>query len=330
MTRAQRPAQRSQFALTLAGLTSALMLGACSQAAELLPSAKFLTAEAEAPPVSAESGQSELQKATVYWGQEYAKRPSDLNNALSYARNLKALGEKQKALAVLQEASSIHNTNAELAGDYGRLALELGQINVADRLLAVADSSNKTDWRIVSARGTVLAKQGQYKQAIPFYERALSLSSNQPSVLNNLAMAHAMNGEPAKAEELLRQATTETGATPKVSQNLALVLGLQGRYDEAKTFAVTGAGAEAVRADADLLRTMVKASPQLASAAAIPAFTTHVARAQMPAADAASALRPPVVETASGASDETLIAKTASAAMDQTAGGGMTLKGSSR
>ena len=330
MTRAQRPALRSQFALTLAGLTSALMLGACSQTTALLPSAKFLTAEAEAPPASAEGGQSELQKATIYWGQEYAKRPSDLNNALSYARNLKALGEKQKAMAVLQEASSIHNTNTELAGEYGRLALELGQINVADRLLAVADSSDKPDWRIVSARGTVLAKQGQYKQAIPFYERALSLSNEQPSVLNNLAMAHAMNGEPAKAEELLRKATTETGATPKVSQNLALVLGLQGRYDEAKTFAVTGAGAEAVRADADLLRTMVKASPQLASAAAIPAFTTHVARAQMPAADAARALRPPVVETASGASDETLIAKTASAAIDQTAGGGMTLKGSSR
>ena len=102
-------------------------------------------------------------------------------------------------------------------------------------MLEIADDPAKPDWKIISARGTVLSKQGQYKQAIPFYERASPLSQNQRSVLNNLAMAHAMSGDPKKAEELLRQAaSTPSGNTAKVKQNLALVLGLQGRYDEAK------------------------------------------------------------------------------------------------
>ena len=43
----------------------------------------------------------------------------------AYAQNLKVIGKKREALAVLQQASLIHGTNRELAADYGRLALEL-------------------------------------------------------------------------------------------------------------------------------------------------------------------------------------------------------------
>ncbi len=342
MISAARPARRLNLTRSLAALTSALMVGACSQTAELLPSANFLSdTEQVADSDVGVAGESDLQKATIYWGRQYAKRPSDVNNGLNYARNLKAMGEKQKALTVLQETSSIHNGNTELAGEYGRLALELDQVNVAEKLLAIADNPTKPDWRIVSARGTVLAKQGKYKESVAFYERALQLSNNQSSVLNNLAMAHAMNGEPAKAEALLRQATAETGAAPKVSQNLALVLGLQGRYDEAKTYAVTASGAEAVKSDTDLLRTLVKAPAQPMSPAAIPAFATHTSPTSSRAAVAKvtataqpetlppiiqpqpMALRPPLVDTVSSRSTTPLIAKTADTS-------GVGLRGSSR
>ena len=108
---------------------------------------------------------------------------------------------------------------------------------MAGQLLAAADDPTRPDWRVVSARGTVWAKQGKYSNAIPFYERALSLSPNNPTVMNNLAMAHAMMGDPKKAEEILRQALATPGATPKMRENLALVLGLQGRYDESRSVA---------------------------------------------------------------------------------------------
>jgi Flp pilus assembly protein TadD len=262
----------------VATLTAALMLGACSQSAKLLDSAS-LSAPSETASTEVDSaGGDELQKATLYWGQEYAKRPNDLKTALNYARNLKAMGEKQKALSVLQQISVLHDGDQELAGEYGRLALELDQVGAASRLLAVADNPGKPDWKVISARGTVFAKQGDYKQAISAYERALALSNNQPSVLNNLAMAHAMSGNPVKAEELLRQASAVDGATPKVQQNLALVLGLQGRYEEAKTavaFAPSSAS-DAVKSDTDLLRRVVKVE---AKAGATPFATTTVVAA---------------------------------------------------
>ena len=117
------------------------------------------------------------------------------------------------------------------------MALDLDQVGAANQLLAVADDPTKPDWRVISARGTVMAKQGKYSDAIPFYERALTLSQNNPTVLNNLAMAYAMMGDAKKAEEILRQAVTTEGAAPKVRENLALVLGLQGRYDESRSVA---------------------------------------------------------------------------------------------
>src|SRR6185295_3391377 len=154
--------------------------------------------------------------------------------------------------------SLVHGNNRELAGEYGRLALDLNQVGVANQLLAIADDPTKPDWHVISARGTVLAKQGKYSDAVPYYERALTLSQNNPTVMNNLAMAHAMMGDPKKAEEILRQAVTEDGATPRVRENLAIVLGLQGRYDESKAVAAGVLNSDAASANTTYLKQMVK------------------------------------------------------------------------
>jgi Flp pilus assembly protein TadD len=288
----------------MASLTATLLLGACAETADLLPKANASLAQnsddgsADKPEVP----QNELQKATTYWGQEYAKRTSELKPALNYARNLKALGEKNKALAVLQQAASLHDSDPELAGEYGRLALELDQVNVAGRMLQIADDPSKPDWKVINARGTVLAKQGQYKDAIPYYERALTLAQNQPSVLNNLAMAYAMSGDAKKAEDLLRQASAgSTGENAsKVKQNLALVLGLEGRYDEAKAVTAGTSSAAAVAENVDMVRRIVKLEPKVAPAAvaAAPDFKTKVTRAiataeTTPVTDPGDAFVPP-------------------------------------
>ena len=193
---------------TLASLTASLLLGACSLSSDLLPNIAMKPLETGTSETASASPQTELQKATEYWRKEYAKKPTELQPALNYARDLKAMGEKEKAFAVLQQASLVHGNNRELAGEYGRLALDLNQVGVANQLLAIADDPTKPDWHVISARGTVLAKQGKYSDAVPYYERALTLSQNNPTVMNNLAMAYAMMGDPKKAEGILRQAVT--------------------------------------------------------------------------------------------------------------------------
>jgi Flp pilus assembly protein TadD len=56
-------------------------------------------------------------------------------------------------------------------------------------------------------------------------------------VLNNLALSYALDGKAAEAEKLLRKAQRSAGKTPQVQQNLALVVGLAGKYDEARALA---------------------------------------------------------------------------------------------
>src|SRR5262245_25147841 len=171
-----------------------LAASACSQLGTAQLDLDTAAAKGGADKTAATGASSELAKATEYWGKEFAKQPRDAKAALNYARNLKAMGEKRQALVVLQHASLFHAQDRDINSEYGRLALEFDQVSTAEKLLAHADDPTNPDWRVVSARGTVLAKQGKYREAIPFYERALKLSPDQPSVLNNLALAHVMEG----------------------------------------------------------------------------------------------------------------------------------------
>lgn len=277
----------------LTALTASLLLGACAQVGGGDEAGLFAALAPEASQPAPSAAPTTPQEATEYWGKIYAKNPRDLEAALSYAQNLKVLGRKREALAVLQQASIIHSTDRRLAADYGRLALDLDQIGVAKKLLELADDPGQPDWRIVLARGTALAKEGSYREAITFYERAQALNPGHPSVLNNLALAYTMSGEPERGEKLLRQANASGTDNAKVRQNLALVLGLQGKYDEATKMASVDLAPGEAQANTALLRKMVKldAKPMTPAAGAwAPAVaqTGEAARAQPVKAAAAT------------------------------------------
>lgn len=256
----------------IAAIAASLMVSACAQMGD--PGAA-LTAKSDAqPPQGAQDGAQSLAQATAYWGKKFAEDPRDLKAGLAYAKNLKAMGEKRKAMAVLQQLASTNGQNRELASEYGRLALDLDQVRVAEGLLQAADDPSNPDWRVIAARGTIHAKKGEYRQAIPYYERALTLAPEHPSLLNNLALAHAMNGEATKAEPLLRRAAETGTPNPKVRQNLALVVGLQGRYDESRQIGAQDQPPQVAAADTQTIRQLVRLEPQQAPA---PAPTAQVA-----------------------------------------------------
>jgi Flp pilus assembly protein TadD len=275
---------RPRGAGTLAALGASLLLSACASTSDLLPSSPYLASNDAKTDAAAQDPAEELRKATEYWGKEYKGKPENKAAAISYAKNLKAMGDKRMALTVLQDAATYHSKDPELLGELGRLALEFDQLSLAQRALEAADVPDKPDWKVISARGTVLAKQGQHKAAIPFFERALALAPNQPSVLNNLAMANAMSGDAAKAEEILRTAAAKSDAPAKINQNLALVLGLQGKYEESKIAGSAGGSSQVASENTDYLRRMVRLEPK-ASPALIPAqpvAATAVATAPLP------------------------------------------------
>jgi Flp pilus assembly protein TadD len=220
-----------RFAMTAAALSLSVMLGACSQGSGLnlgLGSDQPKTADIATASATL-STEAELAKATTYWGEQHQKHPNDPKAAVNYARNLKAMGRKPNALSALQTTYAYASNDKELLSEYGRLALDLGQVSTAEKLLMQAEDPAKPDWRLISARGTVLAKQGRFSESIPFFEKALALAPEQPSLMNNLAMAYTMNGEAARGEALLRRAADSGINDVRVQKNLELVMGLQGK-----------------------------------------------------------------------------------------------------
>lgn len=246
--RASRPGP-GVFAIVTAGL----LAGACANTGPNLLQTAMAPAGSGA---TSAAPQTELAKATEYWQKRHQKKPHDLKAALSYARNLKAGGNKKAAMDVLHQASLFHGQDKELASEYGRLALELGNAPLAKRLLAAADDPARRDWKTVAARGVALAKSGDYDGAIPLLKQAQALAPDKLSIANNLAMAYVATGDLTRAETLLRDIALRPDATRRMRQNLSLVLGLQGRYTEAKAIAAEDAPSERAYSQVEQMKTL--------------------------------------------------------------------------
>lgn len=284
-----------------------LAMGACSGSLgdgplDMLASSEGShPANADAP---AAPPQSDLQKATEYWAKEYAKAPQKAENAVAYAKNLKAMGRKSEAFSILQQAATLNNSSKPLAAEYGRLALEFDQTTLAAQLLEFADDPMRPDWRVISARGAALAKLGKYKDAVQHLERAQLLAPAQASVQNNLALAYAMSGEPHKAEDLLRKAVAADAGNAKTRQNLALVLGLQGKYDEATQVGATAVSADIARENTALVRQIVRLDPKVSAPAPTSVAQSPVQAPVVPvaAAGSAPAFKPAAIDNTSSGS----------------------------
>lgn len=229
-------------------------LGKKQTAKNLVPAPNF----SQKSPKQALKPNNPLHIATTYWATEYQKNPSNPKAALAYAKNLKAIGAKDRAITILAQAHQQHPSNTEIASTYGRLVLEKGQTQLALRVLKKAEKPRgKTDWRVLSARGTAHAKLGEHAVAQQYFSAALRKKPNTPSLLNNLALSYAMSGNAEKAEPLLRRAIKNGHDTPRVRQNLALVLGLQKKFSEAKQLASVDLSTDRAEANMAYLRSMV-------------------------------------------------------------------------
>jgi Flp pilus assembly protein TadD len=168
------------------------------------------------------------------WGPRFEANPADPVAALQYARGLRALDQKAQAVAVLQQAAIRSPKNPELLAAYGKALAEVGRYKEASEVLSKAHTPERPDWRILSVQGTVADQTGDHDLAQNYYETALKLAPEEPSVLSNLGLSYALSKRLPEAEKTLRQAADNPKADARVHQNLALVLSLQGKFPEAE------------------------------------------------------------------------------------------------
>jgi len=166
--------------------------------------------------------------------ERFNANPDDGRAAVAYARALRANDQISQASAVLQQAALRNPKDTFLLGAYGKSLVELGRYREAIDVLANAHSPAAPDWRILSAQGSASAQLGDQVRAQGFYEAALKIRPNEPSLLSNLGLSYALSRNLDQAEQTLRLAADQPGADARVRANLALVLGLKGRTADAE------------------------------------------------------------------------------------------------
>jgi Flp pilus assembly protein TadD len=204
----------------------AVGLGGCQTMSDITGS---ITSKSETSP------ESDPQRAVEVYGERFRANPKDADAALAYGQALRATGQRAQAAAVLEQANITHPGNKALLAGYGRALADNGNFQQAFDVLARAHSPDNPDWRILSVQGTCLDQLGRHEEARRYYDSALKISPDEPSVLSNLGLSYVLSKDLPKAEEILRQAYASTRADARVRQNLGLVVGLQGRFAEAES-----------------------------------------------------------------------------------------------
>ena len=123
-----------------------------------------------------------------------------------------------------------------MLGAYGKALADAGRLKEASTVLANAHTPERPNWSILSAQGSVADQLGDHKQAQNYYEAAIRMRPDEPSVMSNLGLSYALNKQLPQAEETLRDAANNPKADMRIRQNLALVLALEGKFGEAENW----------------------------------------------------------------------------------------------
>jgi Flp pilus assembly protein TadD len=209
------------------------------------------------PMVPSERSDADWRHDVDLYGQKYKANPANVGVALHYAKALRVIGERAQAVAVLERISIANPHNKEVLGAYGRALADAGNYNQALEVLERAHTPDQPDWHILSAQGAILDQMGRHADAQRYYETALKIAPNEPTVLSNLGLSYALAKDLPRAEATLRQAASRTSVDPRVRQNLALIVGLQGRFAEAEAIARADLPPNEAAANVEYLKQML-------------------------------------------------------------------------
>ena len=117
-----------------------------------------------------------------------------------HGKTTDALNLMQQAIADSDEANLSGENVAWYHFQLGELYFNTGQLQKADAQYAVALKAFDNYYLALAGRGKVRAAQGNYKEAITFYEKAVSIIP-QPDLLAALGDLYALTGHSVKAKQ---------------------------------------------------------------------------------------------------------------------------------
>lgn len=209
--------------LMLTGV-AALALSACAS------NRTSVSASADYSGLTAAQGQHSVAELMA----RYKANPRDKGLAIHYAAALRAVGQSQQAVSVLEISLSQNPRDPDIAVAYAKALTADGRFDQALQVLDNVIRPEAPDWNALLVKGAALDQLGRNGEARGLYAQALVLAPQEASIEANMGLSYAMTNELPKAEQHLRRAVQMRGANSRIRQNLALIVGLQGRFTEAR------------------------------------------------------------------------------------------------
>jgi Flp pilus assembly protein TadD len=236
---------KASRALLLAG-TAAIAISACAANRASGPSPDFTGLS-----------RMEIQTNLAELTGRYRSNPRDRGVTIAYAAALRAAGQSQQAVSVLETAMAQTPNDAQIQVAYAKALTADGRFSQALAVIDDAIVPEAPDWNALLVKGAILDQLGRNQEARIIYGQATTIAPNEASVAANLGLSYAMTNDLEAAEAHLRRAVAMRGATSQIRQNLALVLGVQGRFEEARAIYTAELPPDQVEANMTYVRALL-------------------------------------------------------------------------
>lgn len=228
-----------------------LALGGCQGVGDMTAS---ISGQTIAPLPTDEQG---LRAYADRWERIYGANPGEKYASINYARALRALSRYKEAEAVMQHAAVKTPKDFEVLGEYGKALADNGELQQSRDVLSRSYPADRPNWDFLSVQGSVSDRLDDHLRAQQYYNEALKIQPDEPSVLSNLGLSYALSKQLDLADETLRHAAALPRADARVRQNFALVLALEGKFSEADAISRRDMAPDEAARNVEAIRDMI-------------------------------------------------------------------------
>jgi len=230
----------------LLGAITSVVLSACAINRSSAPIADYSS-------LSRPEAQNNLSRLSA----RFEANRKDKIAAINFAAALRAAGQSKQAVAVLEVTLASYKNDPDVDVAYAKALAANGRFSQALNVVNNSIRPENPDWNALSVKGAILDQMGRNSEARAIYGQAIVLAPDEAAPEANLGLSYAMTGDLKKAEAHLRTALKKRGANSRIRQNLALVLGLQGRFAEARAIYLKELSPDKVAANMAYIRALL-------------------------------------------------------------------------
>lgn len=183
-------------------------------------------------------------EALNYWSQLINQYPDYAPGYIGYSKTGRRINAHQRILGKLYDFKSRFPNDVSVMTEIAKVHYELRDYTQALEEIDNTIPLEDRNWKLYSFRGVIASKLNYTSEAEASYAKALELSPDNPTVLNNLAVTMMEQGQYNDAEFYAIKAIENPAANIQLYRTYAKILALKGERDRAQEFLTKKLGDE--------------------------------------------------------------------------------------